>query len=140
MSELERDQEIPRDGVSPPHWPAEVYLERISREMRTIRELVSKVVNYMIDAESEVPEKIRRFVTYMHDVHDVTYLYEQRGHQSPPWLVRELERCDDRYRQLLDELHLDGGTFEKVRREMAADPENRWDHTRLLTRPQKEKP
>ena len=30
---------------------------------------------------------------------------------------------------------LDGGTFEKVRREMAQDPENRWDHTRQLTKP-----
>ncbi|MGH7239509.1 MAG: hypothetical protein ACREHG_05520, partial [Candidatus Saccharimonadales bacterium] len=45
-------------------------LERISREMKTIRELVSKVVNYMVDAESEIPEKMRRFIMYMHDVHD----------------------------------------------------------------------
>ena len=72
---------------------------------------------------------------YMHDVHDVSYMYEERGHQVPQHILREMERCDDRYRQLLQELHLDGGTFEKVRRKMAEDPLNRWDHTRLLDKP-----
>jgi hypothetical protein len=48
--------------------------------------------------------------------------------------MREVERCDDRLRQMLSEQHSDGGTFEKVRREMAKDPENRWDHTRQLER------
>jgi hypothetical protein len=62
-------------------------------------------------------------------------MYEEHGHPIPDYILRELERLDDRYRQLLKELHLDGGTFEKVRREMAEDPENRWDHTRLLYKP-----
>lgn len=110
-----------------------VYLERISRDMKLIRELMVKVVNYMVNAESEVPEKMRRFITYMHDVHDVVYMYEERGHQAPDWIKNELQRCDDRFRQLLDEMHKDGGPFEKVRREMAADPENKWDHTRQLS-------
>ena len=114
-------------------------LNRANRELKTIRELMSKVVNAIVEAESEIPEKMRRFIMYMHDVHDVSYMYEERGHQAPPHLLREMERCDDRYRQLLAELHLDGGVFEKVRREMASDPENRWDHTRLLSKP-KEKP
>jgi len=114
-------------------------INRANRELKTIRELMSKVVNAIVEAESEIPEKMRRFIMYMHDVHDVSYMYEERGHQAPPHLLREMERCDDRYRQLLAELHLDGGVFEKVRREMAKDPENRWDHTRLLSKP-KEKP
>lgn len=115
--------------------PHDVHLERIARELTMIRQLVSKVVNAIVDAESEIPEKMRRFIMYMHDVHDVSYMYEERGIPVPPHLAREMERCDDRYRQLLNELHLDGGTFEKVRREMAKDPENRWDHTRLLSKP-----
>ena len=115
--------------------PEEVTLERIARELKTIREFMSKVVNYMVDAESEVPEKMRRFINYMHDIHDVSYMYEEHGHPVPSHILREMERCDDRYRQLLAALHLDGGTFEKIRREMAKDPENRWDHTRLLTKP-----
>ena len=115
-------------------------LNRIARELKTIRELASKAVNYIIDAESEIPEKMRRFMNYMHDVHDVKYMYEELGHVVPQHLFRELERLDDRYRQLLTEQHTDTGAFEKVRREMAADPDNRWDHTRLLTEfKQKEK-
>jgi len=86
----------------------------------------------MVDAESEIPEKMRRFIMYMHDVHDIVNLYHEGGQEAPQHVKREMERCDDRYRQLLQELHLDGGTFEKVRREMAKDPENRWEHTRFL--------
>jgi hypothetical protein len=114
-------------------------LNRISRELVSIRQLASDAVNYIRNAEAEVPEMMRRFITYMHDIHDVTYMYEERGMQAPEHLKRELERCDDRFRQLLKDLHDEGGTFEKVRRDMAADPENRWDHTRLLTKPQENK-
>jgi hypothetical protein len=108
------------------------YLRRVSQEMKMVRQMMAKVVNYMVEAEAEVSEKMRRFMMYMHDVHDVSYMYEERGLAIPPWLLREMERCDDRYRQLLTEAHSDDGTFEKVRREMARDQHNRWDHTRLL--------
>ena len=108
-------------------------LNRIARELTTIRELTSRFTYAMIEqAEAEIPESMRRFVTYMHDVHDITYMYEQRGLVIPEWILREMERCDDRYRQILDRLHSQGEAFEKIRREMAADPLNRWDHTRLL--------
>jgi hypothetical protein len=110
-------------------------LNRISREVTTTRELTSKFVNSMIDAEVEIPESMRRFMNYMHDVHDVRYMYEELGHPVPAHLLRETERLDDRYRQLLTKLHTDGGTFEKVRRDMADDPLNRWDHTRFLDKP-----
>jgi hypothetical protein len=105
---------------------------RMARELKDIRVLLTNLTNALMRAESEVPEKIRRFVIYMHCVHDISWMYEERGHTAPQYILREMERCDDRYRQLLNELHTDGGTFEKVRREMAADPDNRWDHTRLL--------
>lgn len=111
-------------------------LNRQSRELKDIRTLLSKVVNAMIEAESEIPEKMRRFIMYMHDVHDIVNLYHEGGQSPPRHVLAEMERCDDRYRQLLEELHADGNAFEKVRREMAKDPENRWDHTRLLTKGQ----
>ncbi len=113
----------------------EASLDRIAREMKTMREMMSKIVNYMIEAESEIPEKMRRFLNYMHDLHDIKYMYEELGHTVPPHQLREMERCDDRFRQLIAEQNAAGGTFDKVRREMAADPENRWDHTRLLPKP-----
>lgn len=110
-------------------------LFRACRELTQVRQMLTKVINYMIDAESEVSEKMRRFIMYMHDLHDVSYLYESRGLPVPQHVTQEMERCDDRYRQLLEEAHAQGGTFEKVRREMAKDPRNKWDHTRQLAKP-----
>ena len=122
----------------PEHDPA-VYLERISREMSTIRQLLTQVVSYIREAEAEVPEKMRRFMNYMHDLHDIKYMYEELGHSVPPHHLREMERCDDRFRQLVGEQNQEGGTFNKVRREMAKDPLNRWDHIKHLPKPEEQK-
>lgn len=111
------------------------YLKTIDQNMAAVKSMLAKVVLAINDAESEVPEKMRRFMMYMHDVHDIRNMYVENGHAVPEYINREIERCDDRYRQLLKELHIDGGAFEKVRREMAKDPENRWDHTRQLAAP-----
>lgn len=108
------------------------YLERIARETKEVRIMMQQVVKYMVDAESEIPERMRRFIMYMHDVHDVMYMYQEVGHEPPEHVKAEARRCDDRYRQILAEMHSDTGAFEKVRREMAGDKHNRWDHTRLL--------
>lgn len=105
----------------------------IRRELVKIREMVTAAIGFMHNAEAEVPEHIRRFANYMHDLHHISWTYEERGHQAPLWIKLELQRCDDRFRQLLEILHKDGGAFEKIRREMSADVNNRWDHTRLLT-------
>lgn len=113
--------------------PATVYLERIARELTTIRRLVNDAVQYTRGAEREIPEFMRRFMDYMHDVSDVRYMYESLGHQAPQYVRDEAARCDDRLRQLLEKLHTNGEAFEKIRREMAADPNNRWDHTKQLT-------
>lgn len=110
-------------------------LNRMNRELSSIRILLTQVTHFAREAESEIPESMRRFANYYHDVHDMIYAYENAGQQKPEWLNRELERCHDRFRQLLDKHHTDGGAFEKVRREMAADPLNRYDHTRLLSKP-----
>lgn len=108
-------------------------LFRIYRELKVIRENTGKALFAMHAAEAEIPESLRRFMNYMHDIHDVKYMYEELGHPVPGHLNDELQRCDDRYRQILKTLHTDGGALEKVRRDMAADPDNRWDHTRQLT-------
>lgn len=113
----------------------EAELKTIRQELVKIRVMLSDVTQYMRDAESEVSEKLRRFIMYMHDVHDIVNLYHERGLDCPEYIMREMERCDDRFRQLLEEAHTDGGTFEKVRREMAKDAANKWDHTRQLKGP-----
>jgi len=104
----------------------------LSRDMREILLSLRKVVNYMEEAESEVPEKMRRFIMYMHDVHDVSYMYEERGLPVPQHILREMERCDDRYRHLLEDGLSDLGWIERVRAEMTKRTGNRWDHSRIL--------
>lgn len=107
-------------------------LKRIARDTKETRNLMTQWINAQVDAESEIPEKMRRFITYMHDLHDVGYMYEERGHPIPKHILHELERCDDRYRHLLEDLHADTGAFEKVRQEMTQREGNRWEHGRLL--------
>jgi hypothetical protein len=113
----------------------DVTLVRIARELKTMREMMSKIIFYISEAEAEVPEKMRRFMNYMHDLHDIKYMYEELGHTVPVHQLREMERCDDRFRQLMVEQNAEGGTFNKVRREMAADTANKWDHARFLEKP-----
>ena len=119
----------------------ETELADIRRELATIRSLLSEGIRFLRDAESEIPERIRRFTHHMHSIHDIKYMYEDVGVAGPPHVMREVERLDDRWRQLLAEENAEGGAFSKVRREMATDPKNRYDHTRLLQAPthQKEK-
>lgn len=112
--------------------PPEVYLQRIAQELRTIRIQISQGLSYMRNAEAEIPEMMRRFMNYMHDCHDIHYMYEERGLPVPRWILNEMERCDDRLRQLLQKEHSEG-VLGKVRTEMAEDPENRWDHKKALT-------
>jgi hypothetical protein len=119
--------------MSEENQPAEVYLKWIAADMKIIRQQLTEAIKYLRDAESEVPESLRRFMNYAHDVHDVKYMYEELGQPVPKHLLDELQRVDDRYRQVLKTMHSEGGALEKIRREMAEDPENRWDHTRQLT-------
>ena len=110
-------------------------LKSMRRELATQRQLLSEGVRYIRDAESEIPERIRRFTHHMHSIHDIKYMYEELGVVPPEHLLRELERIDDRFRQIVAEENAEGGTFNKVRREMATDPFNRYDHTRQLPGP-----
>lgn len=107
-------------------------LLRIAQELGSIRKLMVQVTQIARDAEREVPEFMRRFANYMHDVHDIKYMYEEHGIPVPEHVMSEIRRVDDRYRQLLDALNSGGAAFEKIRREMAADDKNRWEHTKML--------
>ena len=113
-------------------------LRNMRRELVTIRQLNSDFVRYMRDAESEIPESYRRFVNAFHDVHHIKYCQEEIGQPVDPHVLREIERLYDRYRQILDRMNEEGGAFNKVRREMASDPLNRYDHTRVLEKPKED--
>src|ERR1700722_17287302 len=107
-------------------------IEQLARDIFEIRGFLTQALNAIREAESEIPEKMRRFMMYFHDLHDMANMHEERGHPVPQHILHELERCDDRYRHLLEDLHTDTGAFEKVRQEMTQRSGNRWDHSRLL--------
>lgn len=113
-------------------------LLRIAQELKAIRENSGKALFAMHEAESEIPERMRRFANYYHDIVHIKGEYISIGIPAPKHVDEEMERCHDRFRQLLDEMHNDGGAFEKVRRQMADDPNNRYDHTRQLSKPEEQ--
>lgn len=110
----------------------EAAILNLARDMRAILLEIREVTKYMKDAESEVPEKARRFIMYYHDVHDIYWLYHENGQEPPEFLRRELERCSDRYRHIVEDLFGEDGTFERVRQEMTKRAGNRYDHSRIL--------
>ena len=111
-------------------------LFRIATELGDIRRLVQQAVYNMGNAEKEIPEWMRRFGNYMHDIVHIREAYTQLGLAVPAWLDEEIERCHDRMSQSLHDLHVDGGAFEKVRREMTTHPiKPKYDHTRQLSAP-----
>ena len=110
----------------------EAHMKNMARDIQSLKSMVVDVVNYMRDAESEVPEKMRRFIMYFHDVHDISNFYHELGLVPPKYIIVEIERCADRYRHLLDELYNDTGTFEKVRQDMSNREGNKYDWTKLI--------
>ncbi len=107
-------------------------LHRIARELTQLRVQNAELLRFYRDAETEVPESLRRFANYFHDIHDIKYMYEEHGSRPPQHVLDEIERLDDRYRQILKSHNTDGGSIEKIRREMASDPHNRYDHAKQL--------
>ena len=94
-------------------------IANMARDIRELRSMLTQVLNAVTDAETEIPEKMRRFMMYYHDVKDFVDMYHAIGVSCPDYILREIERCDDRYRQMLEDLNNDLGAFEKVRREMS---------------------
>jgi len=111
---------------------SEANIANMARDISQLRTMLTQVINYMNEAESEVPEKMRRFMMYYHDVKDILDMHHQLGQEPPMYLKREIERCDDRYRHLLEDLNTDTGAFERVRQDMSKREGNRWEHERLL--------
>ena len=108
-------------------------LFRIANDLKILRIQNTELLKFYREAETEVPESLRRFANYFHDVHDIKYMYEEHGTKPPQHILDEIERLDDRYRQILKAHNTDGGVIEKVRREMAGDKDNRYDHAKQLT-------
>lgn len=113
-------------------------LKNLARDMQQLRTQVQVALNAMKEAESEVPESMRRFANYFHDVVHIKGEYVSLGLKAPEHIDREMERCDDRYRHLVDDGRApDGGWINKIREDMTKREGNRWDHSRLLPKQEK---
>ena len=138
VSETTQDTPPPESAID----KLVMYMERMSRDIRAIRGDLATALNSMREAEAEVPEKMRRFIMYYHDVHDIRNLFHESGIEPPREVNSEIERCTDRFIHLVHDLFDDNGVFEKVRQEMAERHGNRYDHKRLLptSKPQEPTP
>lgn len=123
---------MPDPEPKPDQTTAEALLGRIARDIQAMRSDFQQVINHMRDAEKEIPERVRRFTMYFHDVRDFVDMHRTLGQEPPDYILREIERCSDRFRHILEDMYSDNGAFEKVRQEMAGREGNRYDHTRLL--------
>jgi len=113
----------------------ENYIRELARDVRELLLLMREFMRYTKDAEREIPESIRRFVMYSHDIHDLRNLYHETGIEPPECVLREIERCSDRFRHLVEDLHTDSGAFEQIRREMVKRAGNRYDYAHQLIKP-----
>ena len=114
-------------------------LKDIAQSLRNILSEIREVTRYMRDAESEVPEKIRRFIMYFHDVHDMQNLYNELGLVPPMHIRQEIERCADRFKHILEDMYDRDkhGGFERVREDMSKREGNRYDWSKALAKPEK---
>lgn len=127
------DEQVPDASAS----TTNAYLARIARDLQKLLSLMTQSTNARLEAESEIPEKMRRFSMYMHDIRDILYMYHETGQPPPDYVMAEARRVDDRYRHLLMDLNTDLGAFEKVRQEMSQREGNRWEHTKLFPKQEK---
>jgi hypothetical protein len=115
------------------------FVKNMSRDIQQLRSQAQEALNAVKEAESEIPEKMRRFIMYFHDAHDILHLYHENGLEPPKWVQHEVERCADRFKHLVEDLHAPGETFDQVRKEMSTRGGNRYDWSKQLMAPPKEK-
>lgn len=79
-------------------------------------------------AEQEIPEYLRRAMMYYHDLIHVIGEWKALGHQAPKDLEIELERTHDRILHCIEDENQQGGTFERIRKEITDRGGHRYDH------------
>ena len=98
--------------------------------LKKIVDRLDSVCLAIIRAEQEVPEYMRRFTMYFHDMVHIQARYEELGLVMPTHIRSEIERASDRMRILLDRENNQGGTFYKIREEMDKEEGNLYKHMR----------
>jgi hypothetical protein len=86
-------------------------LRKISAQLEA---LSTVLINYVVRAEKEVPEYLRRLSMYYSDMVHAKYLWEEAGHQFPDVFKAELDRTHHRIEECIGEETSQGGTFHKT--------------------------
>ena len=102
----------------------------VLEELRKITKQLASVLGAIEKAESEVPEYMRRFVMYYHDIVHIREAHVQLGLTPPKSIDYEIERCSDRMAQLVDSEHNQGGTFHRVMEDMMKIGGTKYKHGR----------
>jgi hypothetical protein len=58
-------------------------LKTLQQDIHMIKNMMAEVIIYMKGAEAEIPEKMRRFMNYFHDVRDIRFMHEETGQPAP---------------------------------------------------------
>ena len=86
-------------------------LRRLNTNLETLNKVV---IGYIVRAEKEVPEYLRRLTMYYSDLFHAKYLWEDSGHQMPPILRNEVDRVHHRIEECIEEESMQGGTFHEI--------------------------
>ena len=78
---------------------------------KKLDELGSVIVDYIVRAEKEVPEYLRRLSMYYNDMFHLKALWEESGQQLPQQLKDEIERTHHRLEECISEETSQGGKF-----------------------------
>jgi hypothetical protein len=108
-------------------------VEEIRETNRLLKQLMNRfdmIIEAVHKAEQEVPEYMRRFTMYYHDIIHINARYEELGIPMPLHLKDEMERSHDRMRHLIEQENSQGGTFYKIREKMDLEMGNRFKHFR----------
>jgi hypothetical protein len=98
-----------------------VELHEINKKLDT---LSTVIVSYIVKAEKEVPEYLRRLSMYYNDMFHMKILWEQSGQQLPAILRDEIDRTHHRLEECIQEEINQGGAFHKTMERYAKEGKN----------------
>lgn len=102
----------------------------ILKELQSLNAGLRTAITALEKAESEIPEHMRRFMMYMHDLVHVRWAYEEKGIMIPPYIDEAIEYAHDRLRVLIDRENQQGGAFDRGRQDLLAEGGMSFRHDR----------
>lgn len=93
-------------------------LKKLNANIATLSELLT---DYIVRAEKEVPEYLRRLSMYYNDMFHMKVLWEMQGAQLPQHLKDEIERTHFRLEECIENETSQGGKFHDTMKRYAKE-------------------